>query len=84
MARAAGKIVFASLLAAAAGYLCAHFVTAWLGDRSVLQRALVVGAGLVGGGAIYVIACVALQVEEMAPALGATLRIIGLGRQRKA
>ncbi len=83
MARAAGKIVFAAILAAAAGYLCAHFTTAAVGDRSVLQRAVVVGAGLLGGGAIYVIACVALQVEEMAPALGATLRILGLGRRRR-
>jgi putative peptidoglycan lipid II flippase len=82
--RSAVKIAFAALLAAGAGYLSAYGVTAWLGARSVLERAFVVGAGLAGGSAIYAVACVALQIEEMAPALGAALRIFGVRRRPPA
>ena len=67
LSRSAGKIFFASLLAALAAFAAAWEVEGWLGLTSVVARTAVVGSGLFAATAVYLVAVFALRIEEGAP-----------------
>ena len=71
--RSSVKITFAAALAAGAGYLAAHGLEHAIGIRSLLERVLVVAAGLTMATVIYIAAAITLRIEESAP-LWALLR----------
>ncbi|HEY7729156.1 MAG TPA: murein biosynthesis integral membrane protein MurJ [Candidatus Eisenbacteria bacterium] len=77
IARSAGKILAASGIAAAAGYFAASSVGHALGSEGLLERVSIVGAGLLAGLLTYLAACVALRIEEAAPAFLAAARVLG-------
>jgi putative peptidoglycan lipid II flippase len=77
IARSALKILLASAMASGAAYLAAHGTAALLGAASLLERTLIVGMGLAAGSLIYLGGCIALGVEEAAPALAAAARMLG-------
>ena len=73
--RSSVKITLAAALAAAAGYLAAHGLEHVIGIRSLLERVLVVAAGLAMATVIYAAATITLRIEESMP-LWALLRRI--------
>jgi len=73
---AAGKIFFASLIAALAALAVAWGVEHSLGLTSVLARLLVVGSGLAAAAAVYLAAVFALRIGESAPLFAFVARFL--------
>ena len=80
IARSTSRILLAAVMASGAAYLAAHGTAAFLGAASVLERVLIVGLGLAAGSLVYLGGCIALGVEEAAPAFVAMARVLGRGR----
>ena len=76
LARSAGKILLASVLAAMAAYAAATGVERVLGLTSVVARIAVVGSGIASAIAMYLAAVVALRIQESVPLFSFMARVL--------
>ena len=76
LARSAGKILLASVLAAMAAYVAATGVERVLGLTTVVARIAVVGSGIASAIAMYLAAVVALRIQESVPLFSFMARVL--------
>ncbi len=82
LARSAAKIFFASLLAAVAAFAVSAGLERPLGLTSLTARLLVVGAGLLTAGIVYLAAVFTFRIEESGPMFAFLARFFPRGGRR--